>query len=161
MSSWSRWRCGRSASAPWSAPMGSSARSTRSSSAPAFTSPICRSRPESEAGTDVRWPRPGRAAPQAYLGTTVAWFPNAFMMFGPNIGVASAFALIEAQLRYVTDALRTMRRQGLATVEVRPDVQAHFNEKVQRALRGTVWNAGGCSSYYLDANGRNSTVWPW
>ena len=83
------------------------------------------------------------------------------MMFGPNIGVASAFALIEAQLRYVTDALRTMRRQGLATVEVRPDVQAHFNEKVQRALRGTVWNAGGCSSYYLDANGRNSTVWPW
>ena len=91
----------------------------------------------------------------------MAGFPNAFMMFGPNIGVASAFTLIEAQLRYVMDALRTMRREGLAAVEVRPEIQDAFNEEVQDALRGTVWNAGGCRSYYLDATGRNTTVWPW
>ena len=24
----------------------------------------------------------------------------------------------------------------------------------------TVWNSGGCSSWYLDANGRNTTLWP-
>ncbi|MGW9073017.1 cyclohexanone monooxygenase, partial [Streptomyces yangpuensis] len=24
----------------------------------------------------------------------------------------------------------------------------------------TVWNTGGCTSWYLDANGRNTTVWP-
>jgi hypothetical protein len=23
-----------------------------------------------------------------------------------------------------------------------------------------VWNTGGCDSWYLDANGRNTTVWP-
>jgi hypothetical protein len=23
-----------------------------------------------------------------------------------------------------------------------------------------VWNSGGCSSYYLDRNGRNSSIWP-
>jgi cyclohexanone monooxygenase len=44
---------------------------------------------------------------------------------------------------------------------VRPDVQAAVNRRVQRSLQGTVWNAGGCQSYYLDRNGRNSTVWPW
>ena len=100
-------------------------------------------------------------SPEAYKGTTVAGFPNAFMLFGPNIGVISAFALIEAQVKYVVDALRMMDERELATVEVRREVQAAFNERVQRSLQGTVWNAGGCQSYYLDANGRNSTVWPW
>ena len=23
-----------------------------------------------------------------------------------------------------------------------------------------MWNAGGCASYYLDATGRNSSIWP-
>ena len=100
-------------------------------------------------------------SPQAYLGTTVAGFPNAFLLFGPNIGVASAFAIIEAQMSYVVDALRTMEEEAAASLDVRADVQAAYNERVQDALQGTVWNAGGCNSYYLDANGRNSTVWPW
>ena len=43
---------------------------------------------------------------------------------------------------------------------MRPAVQEAFNEEVQRRLRGTVWNAGGCRSYYLDRNGRNSTIYP-
>ncbi|MEH3052989.1 MAG: hypothetical protein PGN13_03135 [Patulibacter minatonensis] len=36
-----------------------------------------------------------------------------------------------------------------------------WNARVQDALQGTVWNAGGCASYYLDASGRNSTIYPW
>jgi hypothetical protein len=32
---------------------------------------------------------------------------------------------------------------------------------VQSALAGTVWNSGGCQSYYLDRNGTNSTIYPW
>ena len=24
----------------------------------------------------------------------------------------------------------------------------------------TVWNTGGCASWYLDAEGRNTTLWP-
>lgn len=27
-------------------------------------------------------------------------------------------------------------------------------------MKRTVWNTGGCTSWYLDANGRNTTVWP-
>jgi cyclohexanone monooxygenase len=24
----------------------------------------------------------------------------------------------------------------------------------------TVWNSGGCASWYIDKNGRNTTIWP-
>jgi cyclohexanone monooxygenase len=102
-------------------------------------------------------------SPQGYRGTTVAGFPNLFLVLGPNIGIGhnSAFIVIEAQLAYIVSALRAMREGGLARVEVRREVQAAYNERVQRDLQGTVWNTGGCSSYYLDANGRNSTGFPW
>lgn len=101
--------------------------------------------------------------PQAYRGTTVAGFPNLFVVLGPNLAIGhnSAFIVIESQLAYIVDALRQMRDRGLATVEVRHDVQAAYNARVQRALQKTVWNTGGCSSYYLDASGFNPTGFPW
>src|SRR3954454_1566275 len=86
-----------------------------------------------------------QGSPRAYLGTTVAGFPNFFLLIGPTLGNghSSAIVLIEAQLKYILDAMRTMREQRAATVEVRPDVQAAYNERVQKALGPTVWNAGG------------------
>jgi len=68
--------------------------------------------------------------------------------------------MIEAQITYVLDALRTMREQGAGRLEVRPEAQRAYNEAIQRKLEGTVWNTGGCASWYLDANGRNTTLWP-
>ncbi len=104
-----------------------------------------------------------RGSPRAYLGTTVTGFPNFFMMLGPNCGNGhgSAITLIEAQARYVVDAVRAMDEQGLGSVEVLAEVEQSFNERVQDALRSTVWNAGGCSSYYMDAIGRNAAIFPW
>ena len=104
-----------------------------------------------------------RGSPEAYLGTVSAGFPNSFLIIGPNLGNGhtSAIVLIEAQVRYIVDAITTMRDRGLASVEVRPDVQAAYNDELQEALAGTVWNAGGCSSYYHDANGRNAAIYPW
>jgi cation diffusion facilitator CzcD-associated flavoprotein CzcO len=104
-----------------------------------------------------------RGSPQAYLGTTVTGFPNLFLLLGPNLGTghSSAFTILEAQLEYVTNAVRAIRRHGWSSVEVRKEVQAAFNADVQRALPKTVYNSGGCASYYLDVNGRNSFSWPW
>ncbi|MEA2484772.1 MAG: hypothetical protein QOC55_2719, partial [Thermoleophilaceae bacterium] len=104
-----------------------------------------------------------QGSPRAYLGTTVAGFPNLFMLIGPNVGNGhtSAIILIEAQLEYALGALRAMQERGLASVAVRPEVQSAWNERVQAALAGTVWNSGGCQSYYLDRNGTNSTIYPW
>ncbi len=103
-----------------------------------------------------------QGTPQAYLGTTVSGFPNLFMLIGPNTGLGhnSIVFMIESQLNYVMDCLRHIDRHAISTFEVREDVQRRFNDDLQRRLEGTVWTSGGCVSWYLDANGRNSTVWP-
>lgn len=102
-------------------------------------------------------------SPRAYLGTHVTGFPNLFFMLGPNLGNghSSAMVLIEAQARYLADASERMAEAGWRAIDVREDVEARYNDEVQAALQGTVWNAGGCASWYLDAHGRNSTIYPW
>jgi cation diffusion facilitator CzcD-associated flavoprotein CzcO len=103
-----------------------------------------------------RW----RGSPQAYLGTTVAGFPNLFLVLGPSLGtVNSAFVVVEAQLAHIMGALRQLRTAD--SVEVRRQVQDAFNAGVQAALPSTAYHVGKCRSYYIDANGRNSFSWPW
>ncbi|WP_330347178.1 flavin-containing monooxygenase [Streptomyces sp. NBC_00582] len=104
-----------------------------------------------------------KGSPDAYLGTTVTRFPNAFLLLGPHLGTghSSAYTILEAQLAHMTGAIRHLRATGRTTLEVRPEVQAAFGAEVQQALPSTVYNAGGCSSYYLDGNGLNSFSWPW
>jgi cation diffusion facilitator CzcD-associated flavoprotein CzcO len=100
---------------------------------------------------------------QAYLGSTVAGFPNLFLLTGPNSALAHNSVLlgIETQVRYVLDALRVMQSHRLAAVEVQPQAQEAFVREVQARMAGTVWVTGGCHSWFLDDAGRNTTVWPW
>ncbi|HEX6076514.1 MAG TPA: NAD(P)/FAD-dependent oxidoreductase [Micromonosporaceae bacterium] len=101
-------------------------------------------------------------SPRAYLGTMSANFPNAFFLLGPNTGLGhtSVVVMIESQIEYVMRCLRETERNRWRSIEVRPSVERAYNEQLQRKLAGTVWNTGGCASWYLDANGRNSTIWP-
>ncbi len=101
--------------------------------------------------------------PEAYKGTTVAGFPNLFLLVGPNsaLGHNSLVYMIESQIRYVVDALETMRDKKVIEVEVERAVQDRFNATLQRRSKNTVWVAGGCNSYYLDQKtGQNIAVWP-
>jgi cation diffusion facilitator CzcD-associated flavoprotein CzcO len=102
------------------------------------------------------------SSPQAHRGTTVAGFPNLFVLLGPNTGLGhtSVVVMIEAQVRYLLDSLKFMRRRGVTSIEVRDEVQLAYNQQIQEQLKDTVWNAGGCASWYLDATGRNTTLWP-
>jgi hypothetical protein len=68
--------------------------------------------------------------------------------------------MIESQVNYIVDALRTMRREGLGAVEVKPAAQATSNAWIRKRMETTVWSTGGCKSWYLDANGNNVTLWP-
>ena len=99
---------------------------------------------------------------QAHRGTTVTGFPNYFHLVGPNTGLGhnSIVYMIESQLNYVVDALATMRREGAHSCVVDAGAQERYNERVQRAMQGTVWTAGGCASWYIDKHGRNTTLWP-
>jgi cation diffusion facilitator CzcD-associated flavoprotein CzcO len=98
----------------------------------------------------------------ALHGTTIAGFPNLFMLMGPNtaLGHNSVVIMIEAQVRYLVDLLSQRTVAGVSEAEPKVDVQAAYNDQIQRKLERTVWNTGGCQSWYLDQNGRNTTLWP-
>jgi cation diffusion facilitator CzcD-associated flavoprotein CzcO len=99
---------------------------------------------------------------EAYCGTTIPGFPNYFMMAGPNTGIGhtSLVVMIEAQVAHVVGALRALKVRGADVIDVRPEVLAKWSAEVQTKAAPTVWNSGGCSSWYLDDAGRNTTLWP-
>ena len=101
-------------------------------------------------------------SPEAYLGTSMQDVPNAFLVLGPNVLVYDSFiGLAEAQLDYIVDGLQKVKAQEIAALTIKPTVLRQHNERVQKHLKTTVFNSGGCQSYYLDANGRNFAAWPW
>ncbi len=97
----------------------------------------------------------------AYLGTSVAGFPNLFFIIGPNTGLGhnSMIFMMESQYRYILAALAYLRASGARSIDVQTVVQFAFNAMLQRRLKGTVW-ASGCSSWYIDARGKNTALWP-
>jgi cation diffusion facilitator CzcD-associated flavoprotein CzcO len=98
----------------------------------------------------------------AYRGTAVTGFPNLFLLLGPNTGLGhtSVVLMIESQLRQIIKALRHMRKTGITALEPTVAAQRRDVLEVDRRMAGTVWVRGGCKSWYLDATGRNSTLWP-
>src|SRR5215475_8736967 len=96
----------------------------------------------------------------AYLGITVAGFPNFFMLYGPNtnLGGNSIIYMLEGQIGYTLAAIQALHGDRLAWLDVRPEVQRKFNAWVQSASRSSVWETG-CHSWYTQT-GRNTNNWP-
>ncbi len=99
---------------------------------------------------------------RALRGTTIAGFPNLCLLIGPNTGLGhnSLIHIIEAQLDYVLDYLAELDRLGAAALDTKPDAEQRWCADVQRRMARTVWATGGCVSWYLNAAGRNPTLWP-
>jgi cation diffusion facilitator CzcD-associated flavoprotein CzcO len=102
-----------------------------------------------------------RAGAEAYLGITVAGFPNFFLLYGPNtnLGGNSIIYMLEGQIGYVLGAVQALGRGGLDWLDVRPEVQRAFSQWVEKASRASVWQSG-CHSWYTTADGRNTNNWP-
>lgn len=104
--------------------------------------------------------------PQAYRGVVVAGFPNYFLVMGPNSGLGhnSILFMIETQVRYIRQCLEWLRSGRTDAVEISPEAQDDYNQRLDKARQGTVWkdeqHAGGCSSWYVHASGRNTAIWP-
>jgi hypothetical protein len=98
----------------------------------------------------------------AYYGLTVSGYPNFFMLYGPNtnLGHNSIIFMMECQMSYVLSAIRALDEQGLRYLDLRPEVMAEFNRKLQAELSGTAWAAAG-QSWYKDAAGRITNNWPY
>lgn len=99
---------------------------------------------------------------EAYLGTLVHGFPNFFLITGPNTGIGhtSLVFMIESQMTFIMDCLRVKKRRNLDVIEVSREAQDRFNARIQARTSRTVWATGGCKSWYLNKNGKNTTLWP-
>jgi cation diffusion facilitator CzcD-associated flavoprotein CzcO len=102
------------------------------------------------------------AGMEALRGIAVPGFPNLFLLLGPNtaLGHTSVVFMIETQIQHVLSCLRILSREKGTTIEAREHPTRSYNEGLQRRLRRAVWNAGGCTSWYLDESGVNRTIWP-
>lgn len=105
-----------------------------------------------------RWNREGLAA---HRGVTVADVPNLFFLLGPNTGLGhnSMVFMIESQVHYIDAAIAAADRADAQALAPTRAAQEKFNARLQRKLARSVWNTGGCASWYLDEHGRNPVLW--
>lgn len=99
----------------------------------------------------------------AYACSTVAGYPNLFIMNGPNsgLGAGSIIYIVESQIQYILGALEYMDGAGASTIEITQEAQDRFIASVDARAEDTVWLNGGCYSWYVDHRyGRLTTVWP-
>lgn len=101
-----------------------------------------------------------RNGAMGYLGLSVPDFPNFFMLYGPNtnLGHNSIVYMLESQIAHVIACLKYKEQKHVQEIEIQPEPYKKVNLHVQKRLAHTVWN--GCKSWYIDANGHNSTNWP-
>ena len=102
------------------------------------------------------------SGPQAYLGTVIAGYPNLFLLTGPNtaLGHNSMIYMIESQVNYIMSALELSDRTPDGRLVVGEEVQRRYNAQVQSDLADSIWNTGGCSSWYRHPSGKNTALWP-
>lgn len=100
------------------------------------------------------------AGPHAYFGISVPGFPAMFLLYGFNTNTSGGSVIVyeEAQASYVRQALQHTRDRGAAAIDVRPEVEALADRKVQARFAGTAWTS--CDSWYRDPTGRIVTNWP-
>jgi len=105
-----------------------------------------------------RWNREGLGA---HRGIAIADVPNLFFLLGPNTGLGhnSVVFMIESQIHYVAQAISAVDKAGVEALAPTRSAQDGFNDELQEKLSHSVWNTGGCSSWYLDAHGKNRVLW--
>jgi cation diffusion facilitator CzcD-associated flavoprotein CzcO len=96
---------------------------------------------------------------EAYLGISVSGFPNLFILYGPNtnLGHNSILYMLESQFAYVRGCIEQLK--DLRYMDLKPHVQAQFNQQLQKAVDHSVWHQG-CTSWYKTASGKNTVNWP-
>jgi 4-hydroxyacetophenone monooxygenase len=109
----------------------------------------------------ARW---GEDDPRAYLGITVPDFPNLFLLYGPNTNLAhggSAVFNSECQVRYTMRAIEYLIVNGVAAMDVKPEIHDRYNEDVDAANSKMVWSHKGMTNWYKNSKGRVTQNSPW
>ena len=100
--------------------------------------------------------------PRAYLGTAMPGFPNLFVVTGPNTGIGhtSAIFVIEAQMEYIMRAIKAVQARKAQSIEVNAQAEADYTDMIHREMKRTVWQSGGCHSWYQSKSGHVIAMFP-
>lgn len=101
--------------------------------------------------------------PRAYLGISVPEFPNLFIVTGPNTGIGhtSAIFVIESQMRYIMKSIQIVDNDKAAkSIEVKKAAEQRYTERIHRSMQKTVWQTGGCNSWYKSKSGKVTAMFP-
>jgi 4-hydroxyacetophenone monooxygenase len=99
----------------------------------------------------------------AHLGMTVSGFPNLFLMYGPNTNIVINGSIIyfsECETNYIVDAVHGLLTGPHQSMDVRPEVQAAYAERIDAANRLSAWGASDVNSWYKNEHGRVTQNWP-
>ncbi|MDR3461838.1 MAG: NAD(P)/FAD-dependent oxidoreductase [Beijerinckiaceae bacterium] len=102
-----------------------------------------------------------KTTPEAYLGVVAAGFPNLFLPGGPNSapGHTSFILVLENHINYAVRCIARALESNYLSMEVRDQVQANYNKRMQDQLKNMVWSSG-CKNWYTTAGGRVFTQVP-
>jgi cation diffusion facilitator CzcD-associated flavoprotein CzcO len=103
-----------------------------------------------------------RGGPQAYLGIALDKFPNFFMIFGPNTatGHSSVILASENSVNYTLRFVKSILDGTVSTWEVKEEAERKWTSRIQKDLKETTFQSGGCVSWYSDDQGWNSVIYP-
>ena len=103
-----------------------------------------------------------RGGAQAYMGSAMDGFPNFFIIFGPNTatGHSSVILASENMVEYTLKFIKKILRKDVKTFDVKKEKEIAWTNDMQEKLKGTVFNSGGCHSWYKKDDGWNSVAYP-
>lgn len=101
----------------------------------------------------------------AYLGVTVAGFPNFYCMFGPGTNAVNGASIIynsECQMRYILGCIDMLLTHGADAAMPRAQVCADYHRRSQERLQTMVYaHPAVTSSYYKNSAGELPTLFAW
>jgi 4-hydroxyacetophenone monooxygenase len=102
--------------------------------------------------------------PSAYLGITVPGFPNFYCLFGPGTNLAFGGSLIfngECQVRYTMECIKLLLQSPARALECTPAAHDGYRQRFREQHARMIWEHPGVHSYYKNAQGRVTLLWPW
>jgi cation diffusion facilitator CzcD-associated flavoprotein CzcO len=113
-------------------------------------------------GAEIQDVWKSRGGPQLYMGVAIDSFPNYFCIFGPNASTGHSSVIIASEnlVNLTLKLIKPLLNGDAEIVEVKKEAELTWTRNLQEGLKKTVFNAGGCKSWYLDEAGWNSTTYP-
>ncbi|OJD13591.1 hypothetical protein AJ78_05960 [Emergomyces pasteurianus Ep9510] len=101
--------------------------------------------------------------PTAYNSSAISGFPNFFMLLGPNSATGHTSAIIASEncINFALRILKPVLNGEATSVELKKEAEESYAAEIQASLRKTVFNDGGCVSWYIQDNKWNPSNFPW